>query len=149
KPGEFVIKLLAPEVRPGVALKVRLRVALSVEGEKKPTASHERPLWVFPDDPFVNRREWLKWLKIALFDPEKTTAPALRKLEVPFEEINSVAALAAVKEGQVLVGEGVSFKDYPDLPEALIRSAASGLPVLCLAPIGGSLPIPGAAPGLP
>src|SRR5205809_828047 len=78
------VKLTAPEVKPGVVLKTRLRVRLLAAGETKPAAKHERPLWVFADDPFVNRRQWLKELKISLFDPEKTTAEPLKKLEVPF-----------------------------------------------------------------
>jgi hypothetical protein len=143
KPGAVTIKLRSPEVRPGVVLKARLHVSLLGPDDKK-EATHDRTIWVFPNDPFANRSQWLKGLKIALFDPEKTTAESLRKLKVPFEEIDSVAALGAVKEGQLLVGEGVSFKDYPDLAEALIRAAASGLPVLCLAPTGGTLPVPGA-----
>ena len=119
KPAEVVVKLRTPEVKPGVVLKTRLHVFLLAGGDTKPVATHERTLWVFPDDPFVNRRVWLKALKITLFDPEKTTAEALKKLEVPFEESNNVAALAELKEGLLLIGEGVSFKDYPDLPEAL------------------------------
>ncbi len=66
-------------------------------------------------------------------------------MEVPFEEIASVAGLADIKEGVVLVGAGVSFKDHPELFEALTQAAAGGLPVLCLAPSGGSVPVPGAA----
>src|SRR5205814_1197539 len=95
---------------------------------------------------FANRREWLKGLKIALFDPEKTTAEPLQKLAVPFQEINNTAALAEIKEGLLLVGAGVSFKDFPDLAETLTKAAAAGLPVLCLAPAGGILPIPGTSP---
>ena len=138
-----------PEVKPGVVLKTRLRVQLQGVGAAKPEATHDHVLWVFPDDPFANRKEWLKGLKIALFDPEKTTAEPLKKLEVPFDEINSVPALGAVREGLLLVGAGVSFKDYPDLAETLNKAAANGLPVLCLARVGGTLPPPGTAPKAP
>jgi hypothetical protein len=55
-----------------------------------------------------------------------------------------------VKEGFILVGEGVSFKDDAGLGETLVRAAARGLPVLCLAPKEGSFPLPGAeGAGLP
>jgi hypothetical protein len=145
KPDELSIKVEIPEVKPGVVLKTRLRVQLLATGVAKPVATHTRPLWVFADDPFADRKEWLKGLKIALFDPEKTTAEPLKKLDVPFDEINGVPALKEVKEGMLLVGAGVSFKDYPDLAEALIKAAANGLPVLCLAPAGGTLPTPGSA----
>ena len=145
KPAELIVKLRTPEVKPGVVLKTRLRVRLFVGGNPKPVATHERTLWIFPDDPFVHRRAWVKGLKITLFDPEKTTAEALKKLEVPFDELNNVAALGELKDGFLLVGEGVSFKDFPDLAEALTRTAANGLPVLCLAPAAGVFPVPGAA----
>lgn len=143
KPGEATVKFRAPEVKPGVTLKTRLRVRLEVAGNSRPAATHERAVWVFPEDPFAIRREWLKGLKISLFDPEKTTAEHLKKLEVPFEEINTVPALGEVKEGLVVVGAGVSFKEFSDLPETLTKAAASGLPVLCLAPAGGFFPVPG------
>jgi hypothetical protein len=42
------------------------------------------------------------------------------------------------------VGEGVSFEEEKDLPDTLIRAAARGRPVLCLAPAKGVLPLPGA-----
>jgi len=113
--------------------------------DKNALATHERTVWVFADDPFVNRHEWLKGLKINLFDPEKTTADPLKKLEVPFEEVATVAAMADIKEGVLLIGAGVSFKDYLDLPPALADAATRGLQVLCLAPSGGFMPAPGAA----
>jgi hypothetical protein len=147
--GTVTIKLRSPEVKPGVVLKTRLQVSLLGPDDRKPAATHERTIWVFPGDPFALRATWLKGLKIALFDPEKTTAESLRKLKVPFEEIDNVAALGAVKEGHLLVGEGVSFKDYPDLAETLLRAAAAGRPVLCLAPAAGTLPVPGADSRLP
>ncbi len=145
KAGEFVVKVPVLSVKEGVVFKTRLLVRLFSGDNKKPLASHERPLWIFSADPFANRKQWLKGLKMALFDPEKTTAEPLRKLEIPFDEISTVAALAEVKEGLLLVGAGVSFKDYPDLAETLIRAAGEGLPVLCVAPVGGFLPVPGAA----
>src|SRR5262249_38330580 len=138
KAEELTIKLRAPEVKPGVILKTRLRVKLFEGGDTKPVATHSRPVWVFAEDPLADRREWLKGLKLNLYDPEKTTAEPLRKLEVPFEEVATVAGLADLKEGLLIVGQGVSFKDYPDLAEALTRAAAGGMPVLCLAPAGGS-----------
>jgi len=146
KTEEFSIKVEAPEVKPGVVLKTKLRVQLLETGVAKPQAIHDRTLWVFADDPFADRKDWLKGLKIALFDPEKTTAESLKKMEVPCDEINGVPALKEVKEGLLLVGAGVSFKDYPDLAEALNKAAANGLSVLCLAPVGGTLQPPGTAP---
>jgi len=61
---------------------------------------------------------------------------------------NNVAALAALKEGLLLVGEGVSFKDYPDLPEVPDPGRSKrGLPVLVPGAGGpAALPVPGRRP---
>jgi hypothetical protein len=115
-------------------------------------AETETTLWVFHPDPFVERMKWLEELKITLYDPDpkRATAKALEKLKVPFEEAPNAAALAEVKEGFILVGEGVSFKNDAGLGETLARAAARGLPVLCLAPKEGSFALPGAeGSGLP
>lgn len=143
KPGRLTVRLKAPSVKPGVILP--LVVVLTVHGDDgQITATLEKNLWVFPTDPFAERSQWLKDLKITLFDPAGKTREALDKLHVPFEETRNVAALPELTDGMVLVGEGVSFAEYRDLPEALLKTAAKGLPVLCLAPEAGTFPLPGA-----
>ena len=122
----------------------RITAALVADGQDRSTARYEQPLWFFPAHPFAQRAEWLKDLKITLFDPAVTTAPVLKAMEIPFEETRNVAALEELKEGLLLVGEGVSFEDERALPEMLFKAAARGLPVLCLAPAKGTLPLPGA-----
>lgn len=144
RPGQFEVRLGTPEVKPGVVLRTRLRVSLiSAEGART-DAVGDKTIWVYPDDPFVDRKERLKELKISLFDPEKTTTAALEKLGVPFEPLASVAAAGELKEGLLLVGEGVSFKEYPDLMATMTKLAGAGRPVLCLAPISGGFPVPAA-----
>jgi hypothetical protein len=142
KPGHFVVKLRSPDVNPGVILKMVLTVTAHSDKDV-PLASYNKVLWVFPSDPFVDRSKWLESLKVTLFDPAETTGPLLKKNGIPFKETVNVAELAGKAEGLVLVGAGVSFSDYPDLWETLRKLAARGVPVLCLAPAAGELPLPG------
>ena len=143
KPGEVTIKVPIPQVRPGVILTTHVHVRLLAAGAAEPVKVHERPLQIFPADPFVDRKEWLKNLKIHLFDPEKSTANFLKQLNIPFEPVAEVGELANIKEGILLVGTGVSFKDNTELSTILNQLAARGLPVLCVAPKDGLVTIPG------
>jgi hypothetical protein len=142
KPGHFVVKLRSPDVKPGVILKMVLTVT-AYSDKDVPLASYNQVLWVFPSDPFVDRTKWLESLKVTLFDPTEMTGPLLKRSGVPFKETVNVAELAGKTEGLVLVGTGVSFSDYPDLWETLRKLAARGVPVVCLAPTAGELPLPG------
>jgi hypothetical protein len=143
KPAHFSVKVRTPDVKPGVILKLVLTVtARSDRGD--PLASCDKVLWVFPADPFADRAKWLESLKITLFDPAGATGPFLKKAGIPFKETANVAELAAKTDGLALVGAGASFVDYPDLWPALTKLAGRGVPVLCLAPAAGELPLPGA-----
>jgi hypothetical protein len=148
-PATVAVPLKVPEVRDGVVLQAQITVSVYLDGRDQAELSQDKPVWIFPRDPFVDRSRWLKDLQITLFDPEGATAALLRKMKAPFTEARTVAALAAVKEGLLIVGEGTSFKDHRDLAAALLRAAARGLPVLCLAPAAGLLPVPGVDPRLP
>jgi hypothetical protein len=148
-PAKVKIGLRVPFVREGVVAQAKLAVALIRDGQNAPAATYEKRLWIYPYEPFFDRASWLKSLKITLYDPKETTAALLKKMGVPFEEVRSAAALADLKDGLVLVGEGMSFDDERALPEILIKLAAAGLPVLCLAPAQGTLPLPGADNTLP
>jgi len=136
------IHVAVPDVRPGVIVPLTLSVAFT-DGDGT-AASHEKQLWVFPRDPFTDRRQWLKGLGIRLFDPEGRTGKVLEAMKIPFAATANPETLLAVDRGLILIGEGLSFDDYRGVPEIMARAAAKGLPVLCLAPSGGELPVPGA-----
>ena len=143
RPAPVRVVLTLPRMKNGVVLEAKLTVSLIADKERKAASTREKTVWIFPEDPFYLHSKWLKELKIHLFDPEKETLKVLEKAEVPFDEVGNVEGITELKEGVLLVGEGVSFKDYPALPDSLIQAAARGLPVLCLAPAQGTLPIPG------
>jgi hypothetical protein len=100
-------------------------------------------LHLFPRDPFVDRQEWLKKLKITLYDPKEKTAAALKAAGVPHDLIANSAALTELREGLLLIGEGISLREERGLAEALVAAAAGGTPVICLAPVDGAFPLAG------
>jgi hypothetical protein len=142
-PNDVAIKIAIPPVKDGLVAHWKLTVSVVEPDRKKPSAQFEQDLWVFPPDPFAGRAEWLKNLKITLFDPKVDTAKVLTAAKVPFGEAKSVDALADVKAGVLVVGEGVSFRDEKGLGPALPKVAAAGAVVLILAPEDGNVPVPG------
>ena len=135
------IRLPVPEVKAGVILNTTLSVAVNENGAAQATATLEKTLWVFPPDPFAGRAEWLKEQNFWLFDPERKTAERFEKSHIPFKRISDVGAFQDVRNGVVVIGEGVSFKVYRGLWDQLMAVASSGVPVLCLAPAEGSVPL--------
>ena len=149
KPADVTVRLAIPPVKEGVVFAGKLALNVAREGQAGAVAKLEKTLWIFPASPFVDRSQWLKQLKITLFDPAKRTADVFREMRVPFAQTGTVAGLAEVKEGMLIVGEGASFKEHPELAEVLVKAAARGLPVLCLVPSEGSFAVPGENPRLP
>ena len=140
--GTVEVRINVPAVKPGVIMQTTLSVSASQTGSDKEVATLDRTLWVFPEDPFTGRTEWLKKLNIRLFDPVGTTAKLFTDGGVPFAEIRNVDALTSIEAGTLIVGEGVSLKEYRGLAENLIKAAAAGRPVLCLALDNGEMQLP-------
>ncbi len=142
EPERLSIEIELPVAKPGVVLP--LTVVVSLNGREV----HRKPLWVFPDDPFADSRTIsrpaLDQADIALFDPEKKTAEQFEQWKIPFAGLRNVDAITALDEGVLIIGEGVSFRDYRALPAIMAEAAARGVAVICLAPSGGAMAIPGA-----
>ena len=136
------IQLAVPDVNPGVCVRAQLSVSAVPASEGKAVAGLDRSLWLFPSDPFAGRAEWLKKLDIRLFDPVGATTKVFDDSKVPYTAIRTVDSLDDPKEGILIVGEGVSFRDYRGLGDSLIKAAAAGWPILCLAPAGGEMVLP-------
>ena len=139
KPGEVSLPLRWPKVKDGAALAAQLIVSV---GEVR----HEQPVWVLPRDAFADRREWIKSLKLSVFDPSGETIAVLKDNDVPHERLRSREALDDLTEGIVIVGEGVSLKKHDGLINDLRSLAARGVPVLCLASTDGEFDFPGEKP---
>jgi hypothetical protein len=145
RPATVTVRYPLPAVRSGVVLRGLLTVRIFGPDGKVRT-SVEKTVWIFPEDPFAERTKWLAARKITLFDPAKTTAAVWKKAGIPFEEQENAAALAELREGMLVLGEGTSLKEEPTLAETMLKLAARGVPVLCLAPADGVLPLPRSLP---
>ena len=142
-PGNIEIRVDIPKVKEGVVLRAVLSVGVHVHDRRTTEASVEKPLWIFPEDPFADRSHWLKGLKICLFDPPGNTRQVFEKMKIPFSRTANVDSLDTLDGGLLIIGEGTSFKDYRGLPEMMVKAATSGNPVLCLAPSDGEIVLPG------
>ena len=142
-PAKASIKLPIPAVKDGIVLQTILQVSIVEAGQNAPLTSIERTVAVFPSDPFADRSEWLKKLKIKLYDPIGTTKKTLTAAKIPFDEEANPAALAELTEGLLLVGEGISFKDDGSLAAIFDKLVLRGIVVLCLAPADGEIAVPG------
>lgn len=142
KPTEVEIRLQLPEVREGLVFDTDFTAQL-FDPRGEVVSEHQRVLRLFPSDAFSDRREWLDDLKIVLFDPEGKTSETFDDAAIPFKKARSLSVLEDAEEGIVVIGEGVSLADHRNLPEVMTKLAASGVPVLCLAPTDGRLLFPG------
>ena len=133
-----------PAIKEGVVVEA-VFTAVLVDAAGSRLATHARPVRIFPADPFVDRTRWLEALALALVDPVGDTERVLTAAGVPFTLVRSEADIATAAPRVLLVGEGASWLDRPDLPGLVTRLAAQGTPVLCLAPRDGTLPLSGAA----
>jgi hypothetical protein len=142
------ITLRTPPLNPGVVQEAKLTVSLIADGKELAGAGYEKTMWIFPADPFADRHQWLAALRIKLYDPAaqaKTTA-LFKEWKIPFAEVARLAGLDEVHNGLIIIGEGASLQDEPDLMPALLRAATRGVRVVCLAPATGSFVVPGTEP---
>ena len=124
-----------PTVIPG-----RLTVSMSRLSDCRQLARLEVPLRFYGRDPLAERRQWVTSLDLHLFDPRGTTAERLQSLGIPFQRIGDPRTRRRPAPGVFLImGAGVSFRDYPGLLAWLVRTSAQGSHVLCLAPATGRL----------
>lgn len=144
EPAAVEVPLAIPEVKAGVVIGATLSVGLAPADAAGLSTNVDKLLGIFAADPFSGRKEWLEDLEIRLFDPEERTSELFEKMEIPFKPVSGPDAFAGLEQGVVIVGEGVSFDDYKGLPAAMVAAVAKGARVLCLAPAGGKMPIPGA-----
>ena len=142
------VRYTLPAVKDAVVYPIELRVWTGAKG-KAPTAELRDTVYLFGANPFADRAEWLKSLKIHLFDPEDKTADAFEKLEVPFGRVTNLAAIDDLHEEVLIIGEDVEWKDYGELGPMLLSAAARGVSVLCLASADAELALPAVKQGEP
>jgi hypothetical protein len=146
--GDHLAFLLEmPPVRPGVVMDGELNVTLHA-GEAQ-SIPFKQPLFVFADDPFVDREEWLRDLKIRLFDPDGATQKILEKHAIPFDVVTTAAAIDALSDGVLILGEEISWSDNSAAVSAAVQAARRGCRVLCLAPKEGLMLLNSESPDEP
>jgi len=145
RPGADPVELRfpIPEVKAGGIFPLSLTVSVLPSRGDVPVTTATRDLWVFPRNPFAGKREWLEDLRIHLFDPEEKTVARFEEVQIPFESVGSVDALKGIEDGILVIGEGLSFRDFRGLADTMAARARDGVPVVCLAPAGGSFELPG------
>lgn len=141
EPRTVEFRVTVPAVKDGVVFSCDLTVSLVPQGAAGASATSRRTLWLFSDNAFADRTQWLKGLGIRLFDPEKKTAERFTQADIPFTEIRTTDALAAMRDGLVVVGEGISLKEERGLVSAMKQAVEAGVPVLCLALRNGEMPL--------
>lgn len=141
EPVEVAIALQLPPVREGIVFPTELTVTLH-DAQENLVAESQQTLWLFSRDPFVERRQWLTDLNIAVYDPAGETAAIFEEAEIPFKKITNPEALETLDRGILIIGEGVSLRTRRGLADRMTLLADRGISVLCLAPSDGEFPWP-------
>ncbi|TWU45658.1 hypothetical protein Q31b_08340 [Novipirellula aureliae] len=132
-----------PHVKTHVIQESTLSLRLAQAGNGDAVTIFQRGLWAFPRDAFADRNAWLNQLDLRLYDPVGDTAKVLDEAEIPFQEIRSIAALATIENGIVIIGEGIEVQSNSGLAETLFSLCADGQRILWFSPANGHFGIPG------
>jgi len=137
---ESQISLLValPELKPGVTMPAILKLSVVLDG-KQHTLQHD--LHIYSEEPFVEQQEFLKQLRLQLYDPLGSTASILDENRIPYTRLRSLAAIDETTDGLILAGEGISLDKHDLLMSSLYAAASRGVPVLCLASSNGAWPM--------
>ncbi|MFN3150198.1 hypothetical protein [Bremerella sp.] len=141
RPSVYELPIEFPPVGEGVVFETRMVVTI-VDGDNKVLAQVEQPIWLFSEDPFANRREWLEGLDIHLYDPEDATVKCFEEAKIPHTRITNSNVLADFEGRILIVGSGTSLSKNRGLTDNLMKLAQRGVRVICLAPVDGEFPWP-------
>lgn len=140
----FTVRI--PATKPEVVLETQLTLAvIPANAGKTPAAGLTQTVWIFPDDPFVQRQQQLKRQQLRLLDLDGNGIRQWESTGIPVVRLAGPAELEEFGSGTLIVSEGVSLQRQRWLGAALLKSAAAGARVLWIAPREGSLPFPGSA----
>ncbi|MEX1233118.1 MAG: hypothetical protein WEB58_22905 [Planctomycetaceae bacterium] len=135
-PGQFLLTFPLPEGEPKTVIAASVTIA-AAENE-----AMTKPLWIFPRDPFADNPPFAAETDAALFDPVGDTANRFEAAKLKFNAIENLDAIEQMTPELLIIGEGVNFREHRALPDLLVRTAARGGHVLCLAPARGSFVLP-------
>ncbi|NLN01343.1 MAG: hypothetical protein GX174_05490 [Lentisphaerae bacterium] len=135
--GRIALPVALPGIRPGVALP--LEVTLRAGSEQGRVLPGGGTLWALAEQPLPPGRNPAAPRAIRLYDPVGRTEAAFRSISLPFESVVRLAALAAMTNTTLVVGEDLALESERGLWEALMASVAQGNRILLLAPADGVL----------
>lgn len=141
RPAVIEARTMLPPAKPGVVLSGTFSAAIAGDRADETLGQVERPFWIFPRDPFVDRQTWLESLSITLFDPVGDTASVFEEARIPYRRTNNLARISRLDEGILIVGEGLSLPEHPGLSDSVL-SAAQRVPIVWLAIRRGKLRLP-------
>lgn len=135
RPAVVPIQFTVPPLKDDVAVRATLAVSFQPQNTSpnEVASSVAKTLWFFAANPFVNHEASLKDKKIALFDPEGKTQKIFERDGIPFTLIPRPDAIQNIKEGLLIIGEGLSLRDFKMLTDVCLATALRGVPVLCMA----------------
>lgn len=135
-----------PVVRDGLVLEGQC--VWQLINDTTEMARCEKPVFIFPRAAFAGRTQWLKALKLHLYDPAGQTHECFNREEIPHRLLRRDQSFDDMDEGLLLIGEGQPLRGSGRLFEDLLTVAKRGVPVLCLATSDGEQSWPAADPGL-
>ena len=102
---EFQVRLIMPELKPGVSQKTSFELFYMEDGRTLGDPVLSKDMWILATDPFFDRRGRLREIGVNLFDPMGKLATNLHNLEVPIKKLSSLSA-ARDSIGTLLVAVG-------------------------------------------
>lgn len=134
----FDLQITAPRLRKGISFSFQLQVSAVVGGESR---KFSHALHVFSEDPFSGKESLLNQAELQLFDNLGDTKRMFQRTKIPHRVLPNLAAIDRAEAGILVVGEGISFLENPNLAATLVQAANRGIRVLCFAPSEGEFPI--------
>jgi hypothetical protein len=134
------LDLSLPQTKDEVVMPVDLELRVKSNHSEKPVLQTSVRKWVFSPLLFLQRKEEFRRLNIYLFDPLKHTVKIFKSAGIPFAPIYRPETISELKRDFLIIGEGISLKNYRGLADMMIEAASAGNIVLCLKPQQGAIP---------
>jgi hypothetical protein len=140
--GEVKISFQFPELNEGVVAEVEFSCFTGEKNVVRDPGSElgeeelKKTLYFFYPDPFKNKKEALKKLKIGIWEPSEGEALSefLKSIEVPYAKVADPAGF----QGEVLLVSGIDFDEFPGGNETLLKLVKNGKKVIILQPFSGT-----------
>ncbi|MCP3873622.1 MAG: hypothetical protein GY699_10770 [Desulfobacteraceae bacterium] len=136
--GEHVISLSlkTPSMKPGVQIPATLNISCHVK-QTSQNYTFQFPLTIFSQNGLLDNGEYLKKLKILLFDPIGTTSNTFQNIKIPHTTISKKELWNLSDPKFIVLGSGIVFDQY-NLSSRIIELAQKGSRILLFEPSSGN-----------